>query len=139
MLGAGIGKVFGSKMHIEALKQWRLPQWFRVFTGIIELGAAILLIIGFWNKTAAIISAAILVAVGISGVITHVRVKDSMKAIATILVIGVLSTYFTTNLSLSRVTYELRIWCIGLNRMIVHSYRKTTETINSSLNPRIKK
>ncbi|WP_419886768.1 DoxX family membrane protein [Paenibacillus sp. B-A-8] len=40
-------------MHIEAFKQWRLPQWFRVVTGIIELGAAILLIIGFWNNTAA--------------------------------------------------------------------------------------
>ncbi|MFJ7746819.1 DoxX family protein [Peribacillus sp. NPDC097295] len=91
MIGAGMGKTFGSKMHIEAFKQWQLPQWFRVVTGIVELGAAILLIIGFWNNTAAIIGAAILVAVGIGGVITHVRVKDSMKATVTILVLGVLA------------------------------------------------
>lgn len=91
MLMAGMGKTFGSKMHIEAFKHWQLPQWFRVVTGIVELGAAILLIIGFWNTTAAIVGAVILVAVGIGGVITHVRVKDPMKATATILVIGVLA------------------------------------------------
>ncbi|MFC9540283.1 DoxX family protein [Lysinibacillus sp. NPDC056959] len=90
-LMAGTGKTFGSKMHIEGFKHWQLPQWFRVVTGIIELGAAILLIIGYWNNTVAIIGAAILVAVGVGGVITHVRVKDPMKATATILVLGVLA------------------------------------------------
>ena len=90
-LMAGAGKTFGSKMHIEGFKHWQLPQWFRVVTGIIELAAAILLIIGYWNNTAAIIGAAILVAVGIGGVITHVRVKDPMKATVTILVLGVLA------------------------------------------------
>jgi len=91
MLAAGAGKTFGSKMHIEAFNHWKLPQWFRVVTGIVELGAAILLIIGFWNTITAIIGAVILVAVGIGGVITHVRVKDPMKDTATIFVIGVLA------------------------------------------------
>lgn len=88
---AGVQKVAGSKMHTEAFTKWGYPQWFRVVTGVIELGAAVLLIIGYWNSTAAIIGAAILVAVGIGGVITHIRIKDSMKDTAMILVLGVLA------------------------------------------------
>lgn len=91
MLGAGSGKAMGSKMHIEAFTKWRLPQWFRVVTGVVELAAAILLIIGFWNTTAAIIGAAILVTVGIGGVMTHVRVKDPMKDTAPIGIMGLLA------------------------------------------------
>jgi putative oxidoreductase len=91
MIMAGTGKVMGSKMHVEGFKAWKLPQWFRVLTGVIELGAAILLIVGYWNNTAGIIGAAILIAVGIGGVITHIRVKDSMKDTAMIFVIGVVA------------------------------------------------
>ncbi|MFL0580956.1 DoxX family protein [Solibacillus silvestris] len=69
----------------------KYPQWFRVITGIVELGAAILLVIGFWNVTAAFIGAAILVAVGIGGVITHIRIKDTMKDTAMIGVLGLLA------------------------------------------------
>ena len=88
---AASGKVTGSKMHIEGFTKWGYPQWFRVVTGVIELAAAFLLIIGFWNETAAIIGAVILVAVGIGGVITHLRIKDTMKDTAMILVLGVLA------------------------------------------------
>lgn len=88
---AGTGKTFGSKMHIEGFKKWGYPQWFRVVTGIIELGAAILLIVGFWNATSALIGAAILVAVGLGGVITHVRIKDPMKDTAPIGILGLLA------------------------------------------------
>ena len=90
-LMAGVQKVAGSKMHTEAFQKWGYPQWFRVVTGVIELGAAILLIGGFWNETAAIIGAAILVAVGIGGVITHIRIKDTMKDTAMIGVLGILA------------------------------------------------
>ncbi len=88
---AGFGKTFGSKMHIEGFKKWGLPQWFRVVTGVIELGAAVLLIVGFWVNGAAILGAAILAAVGIGGVITHIRVKDSFKDTAMILILGILA------------------------------------------------
>ncbi|QFF99282.1 DoxX family protein [Psychrobacillus glaciei] len=88
---AGSGKITGSKMHIEGFKKWGLPQWFRVVTGVIELGAAILLFVGFWNETAALIGAAILVVVSIGGVFTHLRIKDSMKDTMMILVLGVLA------------------------------------------------
>lgn len=88
---AGVQKVAGSKMHTEAFKKWGYPQWFRVVTGVIELGAAVLLIVGFWNETVTIIGAAILVAVGVGGIITHVRIKDSFKDTAMIGVLGILA------------------------------------------------
>ena len=37
-------------MHVENFKQWGLPQWFRVVTGIVELVGPIALIIGFCNE-----------------------------------------------------------------------------------------
>ena len=88
---AGSGKIFGSKMHIENFKTWGYPQWFRIVTGIIELVGAILLILGYWNETAPLIGAAIFVAVGIGGVMTHIRMKDTLKDTAMILVLGILA------------------------------------------------
>ena len=88
---AAFGKVIGSKMHIENFNKWGYPQWFRYVTGIVELVGAVLLIVGYWNGTAALIGAAIFVAVGIGGVITHIRVKDTMKDTAMILILGILA------------------------------------------------
>lgn len=88
---AGSGKTFGSKMHIENFEKWGYPQWFRVVTGLIELVGAILLIVGYWYETATLNGAAIFVVVGIGGVITHIRVKDTLKDTAMILVLGILA------------------------------------------------
>lgn len=46
-LVAGLGKTFGSAMHKEAFDKWRLPQWFRVVTGFVEIAAAALLLAGY--------------------------------------------------------------------------------------------
>ena len=91
LLMAGTGKVFGSNMHKEAFSNWGYPKWFRVVTGLTEVVAAGLLIIGYWNESMATIGAAILVAVGIGGVITHIRVKDTLKDSAMIGVLGILA------------------------------------------------
>jgi len=91
LLMAGTGKVFGSNMHKEAFAKWGYPQWFRGVTGFTEVVAAVLLIIGYWNENMALIGAAMLVAVGIGGVITHIRVKDTLKDSAMIAILGVLA------------------------------------------------
>ncbi|WP_138751328.1 DoxX family protein [Paenibacillus sinopodophylli] len=88
---AGSGKTMGSKMHVEAFTKWGLPQWFRIITGVVELAAAILLIAGFWIEGAAILGAAISIAVGFGGVVTHIRVKDTFKDTAMIAILGILS------------------------------------------------
>ncbi|MEK3886213.1 DoxX family protein [Bacillus sp. FSL K6-3431] len=90
-LMAGFGKVTGSKMHLEAFKHWRLPQWFRIVTGIVELMGAILLIVGYWASTSALAGSLLLAITGIGGILTHIRVKDSFKDTAMILFLAILS------------------------------------------------
>ena len=90
-LMAGFGKVTASKMHVEAFKKWRLPQWFRVVTGIVELAGAVLLIVGFWVSTSALAGALLLAITGIGGILTHIRVKDSFKDTVMILFLAILS------------------------------------------------
>ncbi|KAB2443665.1 DoxX family protein [Bacillus luti] len=94
-LMAGLGKTFGSKMHKEAFKKWQLPQWFRVVTGLVELVAAVLLIAGFLQKDLVLYGALMIVAIGIGGLLTHIRVKDSMKESMPIIVLGVLGLVLT--------------------------------------------
>ncbi len=86
---AGAGKVTGSKMHVEGFKQWGLPQWFRIFTGIVELVGAAALIIGFWEPSWAIVGALLLGLTALGGIATHMRVKDSFKQTFMILLLGI--------------------------------------------------
>lgn len=90
-LMAGIGKVTGSKMHVDGFNHWRLPQWFRVVTGIIELAAAVLLIIGFWQTDYAIFGSLLLGVTAIGGTLTHIRVKDGMKETSMIVLLGIMA------------------------------------------------
>ncbi|MGO4185757.1 DoxX family protein [Paenibacillus sp. MCAF9] len=90
-LMAGFGKISGSKMHVDGFKQWGLPQWFRVVTGVVELIAAIALIIGYWEHSWAAAGALLLGVTAIGGTLTHVRVKDSFKQTFPIILVGVLS------------------------------------------------
>ncbi|MET1014369.1 MAG: DoxX family protein [Paenisporosarcina sp.] len=90
-LMAGFGKVTGSKIHVDGFEHWRLPQWFRVVTGILEIVAAGLLIAGFWVVNLAIYGAILLVVISVGGVLTHLRVKDSLKDTFPILILGVLA------------------------------------------------
>lgn len=94
-LMAGLGKIVGSKMHKEGFAKWRLPQWFRVVTGIIELVAAVLLIVGFWQKDLVLYGALMVVVIGLGGTLTHVRIKDPMKDTMPIIVLGVLGLILT--------------------------------------------
>ncbi|MEX2460031.1 MAG: DoxX family protein [Paenibacillaceae bacterium] len=90
-LMAGMGKITGSKMHVEGFKQWGLPQWFRVVTGIVEFVAAAALIIGFWEPSWAAAGALLLGVTAIGGILTHLRVKDSLKQTFPIILLGILS------------------------------------------------
>jgi putative oxidoreductase len=90
-LMAGLGKVTGSKMHVEGFNHWRLPQWFRVVTGIVEFVGAAALISGFWEHSWAAAGALLLGVTSIGGILTHIRVKDSFKQTLPIVFLGILS------------------------------------------------
>jgi putative oxidoreductase len=89
-LMAGLGKISGSKMHVEGFKHWRLPQWFRVVTGIIEFVGAAALIVGFWDLSWVAVGALILGITAIGGIITHIRVKDSFTETFMIILLAII-------------------------------------------------
>ncbi|MEK5253999.1 DoxX family protein [Paenibacillus sp. FSL F4-0125] len=88
---AGSGKAAGSKMHVDNFKKWRLPQWFRVVTGLVELVAAAALVVGYWEPSWAAAGALLLGVTAIGGVLTHIRAKDSFKLCFPIILLGVLA------------------------------------------------
>jgi putative oxidoreductase len=90
-LMAGLGKISGSKMHVDGFNHWRLPQWFRVVTGFVELVGAAALIIGYWEPSWVAAGALLLGVTAIGGILTHIRVKDSFKQSFMIVLIGIIS------------------------------------------------
>lgn len=86
---AGFGKVSGARMHIDSFRRWRLPQWFRIVTGVVEILVAALLIIGIWATTLAFYGALIVVAISICGILTHLRIKDTVRDTMPIASLGI--------------------------------------------------
>ena len=85
-LFAGLGKLFGTKMHKANFDKWQFPQWFRIVTV-----ASIFLILGYWNEIYTAYGTMILILVGMGGVFTHIRIKDSMAAMFPITLLGILA------------------------------------------------
>jgi putative oxidoreductase len=90
-LMAGLGKITGSKMHVEGFNHWGYPQWFRIVTGLVEIVGAAALIIGFWEHSWVTAGALLLGVTAIGGIITHIRVKDSFKQTFPIVLLGIIS------------------------------------------------
>jgi putative oxidoreductase len=90
-LMAGIGKISGTKMHVDHFNHWGLPQWFRVVTGLVELLGAAALIVGIWEASWAAAGSLLLGVTMIGAILVHVRMKDSMKESAASIVLFVLS------------------------------------------------
>ena len=90
-LFAGLGKLFGTKMHKANFDKWQFPQWFRIVTGLVETVASIFLILGYWNEIYTAYGTMILILVGMGGIFTHIRIKDSMAAMFPITLLGILA------------------------------------------------
>lgn len=78
-LGAGFSKIAGVQMHVDNFKNWGLPQWFRVVTGLVEVAGAVALILGFWEPSWAAVAGLWLGFTMFVGILVHVRMKDSLK------------------------------------------------------------
>lgn len=90
-LFAGLGKISGSQTHVDNFNHWRLPQWFRIVTGLVEFVGAAALIYGYKEYSWAAAGALILGITAIGGILTHLRVKDSFKQILPILILGIIA------------------------------------------------
>lgn len=87
----GYGKLSGSRSYHFAFIRWRLPDWFRLFTGAVEMLGAILLLIGFWSATSALLGAALISLVCIGGILVHLRARDSTEDMVPLLLLGLLT------------------------------------------------
>jgi uncharacterized membrane protein YphA (DoxX/SURF4 family) len=70
---------FGSKQMVEGFKHYGYPGWFRVFTGLVELISAALVIAGIWNETLAAWGGLLIAVTMIGAIFTHIKIKDSVK------------------------------------------------------------
>jgi putative oxidoreductase len=75
----GWGKITGSQLHVDNFKHWRLPQNFRVFTGLVELLGGLALLIGIWVESWSAAGALAIAITMFVGIFVHLRVQDSMK------------------------------------------------------------
>ncbi|MEC1179657.1 DoxX family protein [Metasolibacillus meyeri] len=78
-LFSGVGKVYGSLMHIQNFTRLQLPQWFRVVTGITQLIGAMGLIVGYFYSQWATIAGIWLAIIMLGAIFAHIRIKDSFK------------------------------------------------------------
>ncbi|MFC3800837.1 DoxX family protein [Cohnella sp. GCM10012308] len=75
MVGGGVTKLTGSKNFVDMFDSLKLPQWFRVVTGVVQLIGAIGLVIGYW-KPEVLLWAGIWIAFTMFvAVLAHFRVK----------------------------------------------------------------
>src|SRR5690625_8021743 len=73
---AGIQKISGHEQRVDMFKNLKLPQWFRVVTGWVQLVGVVGLIIGFWLPWVAVIAGLWFAVTMLVAVLAHIRVKD---------------------------------------------------------------
>ncbi|PWW06534.1 DoxX-like protein [Paenibacillus cellulosilyticus] len=71
----GATKLTGSKNFVEMFDSLKLPQWFRVVTGIVQLAGAVGLVIGYWDREIAAWAGIWLGVTMLVAFLTHLRVK----------------------------------------------------------------
>lgn len=70
---------FGSKQMVEGFKHYGYPGWFRIFTGLVEVISAALVIAGIWNETLAAWGGLFIVGTMVGAIFTHIKMKDTAK------------------------------------------------------------
>ncbi|MDR6550201.1 DoxX family protein [Paenibacillus qinlingensis] len=68
---------FGSKQMVDEFRRYGYSGGFRVFTGLVEVIAAAIIIWGIWNDTLAAWGAALVVVTMLGAILTHMKVKDA--------------------------------------------------------------
>jgi putative oxidoreductase len=90
-LMSGSGKIAGNKMSAEVFEHLKLPQWFRFFTGLVEVIGAAVLIVGFWQPSWIAVGALWFGIISLGGILAHIRVKDTFKQTSMITLLFIIS------------------------------------------------
>ena len=91
---------FSSAQMIEGFKYFGYSAGFRIFTGVMELAAAALLIAGIWNDTLTAIGSLLVVGIMLGAIFTHIKIHDKVKNMAMpIILLGLGATVLALNYS----------------------------------------
>ncbi|MBX0297990.1 DoxX family protein [Haloarcula nitratireducens] len=103
-LGAGGAKVTHQDDQIEAFQRYGYPQWVRILTGVLELGAGIGLLVGLlWRPELSVVSGLLLSGVMGGAMVTHLRIGDppsktAVPAVILALTVALLAYRYVTPL-----------------------------------------
>ncbi|TVX99842.1 DoxX family protein [Cohnella terricola] len=75
MAFGGASKLAGSKNFVEMFESLRLPQWFRMVTGLVQLVGAAGLVIGYWDREVAVWAGIWIGFTMLVAFLSHFRVK----------------------------------------------------------------
>lgn len=78
-ISVSLQKIMGHQLQVDIFKNLKLPQWFRLVTGWVELVGVVGLIIGFWLSWVVVIAGVWLGITMLVGMIAHIRVKDPLS------------------------------------------------------------
>lgn len=67
---------FGAQQMVDEFKRYGYGSGFRLFTGVVEIAAAILLIWGIWNSLGAVLGSLLVIGTMLGGIMTHMKLKD---------------------------------------------------------------
>lgn len=81
---------FGSKQMVDEFQRYGYPGSFRIFTGVVEVVSALLVISGIWNNNLAVYGGILIVVTMLGAIITHIKVKDSVKGMIMPIILFVL-------------------------------------------------
>lgn len=98
MLGAGGTKLAGAETQVETFEHLGYPQWFRIFTGTLEVTAALALLAAFFlTSSLALAGSLVVIAVLLGALGSHVAVGDNLREMAPAAVLLVLAVAVTWN------------------------------------------
>ncbi|MEK4563787.1 DoxX family protein [Alkalihalobacillus sp. FSL R5-0424] len=81
---------FGSKQMVDDFGRYGYSGGFRIFTGLVEVVAAIILIVGIWNTQLAAWGGLLVVVTMLGAIFTHIKIKDSASQLMMPIVLFVL-------------------------------------------------
>ncbi|RBI60281.1 DoxX family protein [halophilic archaeon] len=96
-LGVGSAKVTHQQDQIEAFQRYGYPQWFRVLTGLLEIGAGIGLLVGLlWRPELSLAGGLLFSGVMAGAAVTHIRIGDPPSKTAVPVVVFTLTVGLLT-------------------------------------------
>ena len=81
-LGAGSQKLAATDQMTEEFDRYGYPQWFRIFTGAVEMTGAAGMLLGLFRPAVTPFAALLLSATMVGALATHIRLGDPAKNLA---------------------------------------------------------